>query len=99
MITEDRDKIHREYISRLKLREVNYDVEKLYKEKEKQYSDSWRDMPIFKMINRLTEEYEELKMDITFGVTNSTYKECLDVINVAKMLAYLVKEKEKKNER
>ena len=90
MITTEKE--HREVQSRIFLNVVTLDAKDLYREKEKQYSDSWRDMSGLDILNRLKEEYNELELDITFGFTESSYKECLDVINVATMLAHKIKE-------
>ena len=67
-----------------KFKQVLEDCEKKYNSKLKEKGDTWKDMTAGELVILLFEEMDELTQ-----VTNSkeSYNECLDIINIALMVA------------
>ncbi len=61
--------------------DVLEDAQLIYQQKKSKYGESWKDMSIRQLDNRLTEEIEEYEEAGSEG-----YLELLDIINIALML-------------
>ena len=67
----------------LSFRDVDIDSTLKYISKIPKYGDTWKSMDNDELISRLIREVDELRGANTFP---QIYQECLDIINVARML-------------